>query len=41
MRKLTKLERQQKNISIIKTSLIMGTLMFFGFAYLMFNVMGL
>lgn len=41
MRQISKLERQQKNISIIKTSLVVGSLMFIGFAYLMFNAMSL
>lgn len=37
----SRLERQQRNIFIIKASIGIGTMMFLGFAYLMFNIMGL
>lgn len=37
----TRLERKQKNMSIIKTSLFVGTLMCLGFVYLAFNIMGM
>jgi hypothetical protein len=36
----SKLEREQKNIAIIKTAATVGALMFIGFVFLMINVMG-
>lgn len=36
-----RLERKQKNLGIIKTSLFLGALMCLGFFYLMSNIMGM
>ena len=36
-----RLERRQKNIGIISTSMIFGLLMFFGFVWVMFEIMGM
>lgn len=35
----SRLERKQKNLAIIKTSLFVGTLMSLGFFYLMLNLL--
>lgn len=37
----SKLQREQKNIGVIKTSLMVGSALFVAFAYLMFAIMGM
>lgn len=36
-----KIGREQKNMAIIKASMAVGLLMCFGFAYILFEIMGL
>jgi|GEM_PF-3489932 len=35
-----RLEKEQKNIGIIKVAMMIGALLCIGFAYMMFNMMG-
>mgnify|MGYP001550641069 CR=1 FL=1 len=35
-----RLEKEQKNIGIIKVAMVIGGLLCLGFAYMMFNMMG-
>lgn len=36
-----RLEKEQKNIGIIKVAMIIGAVLCVAFAYMMFNIMGL